>query len=65
VDWYNLLGEKDVKDLKNNISQVILSCEGVNSIASFETYLDGKTRQLRMDIVIDTIFGKTELNESF
>jgi hypothetical protein len=65
VDWYNLLGGKNVKDLKSNISSVILSCDGVNSILSFETYLDGKTRQLKMDIIIDTILGKKELNESF
>jgi hypothetical protein len=64
IDWYNLLGGKDIRSLENNVIQTILAVDGVNSIESFETYLDSKTRQLRMNVVINTIYGGSVLNEN-
>jgi hypothetical protein len=63
IDWDNLLGGKnsEIMELKKNISNIILGTDGVIKINSFELSLDSKTRQLNMNISINTIYGNTEI----
>jgi hypothetical protein len=64
IDWNNLIGDKNLNDLKKSISQVILGTDGVIGITNFSTSNDSRTRELTMTINIDTIYGAINLRET-
>lgn len=57
VDWWNLLGSRDVQGLVLAVRQVIAGCYGVVKINSVDAALDRQTRDLRISYNVATIFS--------
>ncbi|PVY86609.1 hypothetical protein [Pantoea ananatis] len=58
----SVLGKQKPEMYNLAIRQRILETKGVNSIISFTTNLNTKTRRVTFTATIDTIYGKTTVN---
>lgn len=59
IDWVNRLGSKNQRALLElDLRRIILQSEGVTSIASFDTILNGMTRKFTADYSVNTIYTR-------
>lgn len=59
LDWWNLLGSKDVNKIALDIRRVILESEGVTAITDMQIVRDTKERTLTITYKIDTLYSKS------
>lgn len=57
IDWFNLLGSKDLIELKLAISTTILNTDDVTKIIELNFLLDD-SRELSVQYIVDTNFGQ-------
>lgn len=57
VDWFNLLGGKDLLTLRLSVSTIILDTEGVKSLVRLNSNLNNE-RNINLQYTVDTNFGQ-------
>jgi hypothetical protein len=57
IDWFNLLGDKNLPALELAISSVILNTSGVVGIVEISTTV-GDNREVITQYTIDTVYGR-------
>lgn len=57
IDWFNLLGDKNLPALELAISSTILNTAGVTGIVEISTTV-GENREVNTQYTIDTIYGR-------
>ena len=58
LDWWNLLGSKDVNKISMDIRRVILESEGVTAITDMQLVRDIGERALTITYKIDTLYSE-------
>lgn len=56
LDWFNLLGSKNLLALKLAINAAILNTEGITSIVSVDVLLEASTRLVTITYKVETIY---------
>lgn len=62
VDYLSLLRYNPGNALEYAIKRVILTSEGVLRITSFDADFDSERRHLRVEAVVETVYGQGELD---
>jgi len=57
LDWFNLMGDKNLPALELAISSVILNTAGVTGIVEISTTV-GENREVITQYTIDTVYGR-------
>lgn len=57
IDWFNLLGDKNLPALELAISSVILNTSGVTGIVELSTTV-GENREVTTQYTLDTVYGR-------
>ena len=61
IDWINRLGKKNQRELLElDIKRVILQSEGVTSLISFDTFVNG--RNFTADYSVETVYSQSYQN---
>lgn len=63
VDWWNLLGSKDVNRIVLAIRKVIVESEGVTTVNSMDVVQNRDTRELTITYNINTLYS-TQITDS-
>ena len=63
IDWWNLLGQKDVRNLRLAISTCILNTDGVVSMAELSVNLDSE-RHVKIVYSVLTAYGQLDRQET-
>lgn len=64
LDWFNLLGSKNVVALQLGVRAAILNVTGVTSIVSLTIDLDTVSRRIEMQCSVDTIYSAVNNNNA-
>ncbi|AFC22584.1 hypothetical protein phi1422_0064 [Bdellovibrio phage phi1422] len=64
IDWWNLLGSKNSRDIRLALATCILDTEGVNGLAEIE-YETTEQREFKIRYVVTTVYGTVSANEVF
>lgn len=59
IDWFNLLGAKDVTELSLAVSATILNTEGVTGIVESSIAID-KFRNIKLVYQVETVYGRSQ-----
>ena len=59
VDWWNLLGSKDVNKIAMSIRRVIVESEGVTALTDMQIVRDLEERTLTITYKIDTLYSES------
>jgi hypothetical protein len=60
IDWFNLLGSKNVLELRLAISSVILNTQGVTEIVSVNVIENNSSRTLSVQYEVNTVLGRVQ-----
>ena len=58
IDWFNILGAKDLTLVNLSVKSTILNTFGVTSINEVNVTLDPTTRELRLTYSVNTVYGE-------
>jgi len=64
LDWFNLLGSKNLLALKLAINAAILNTNGVTKIVSVDLLLESSNRLLTINYVVETIYTEISTTET-
>jgi hypothetical protein len=66
IDWNSFIGgkERDLGQLKKEVTREILAVDGVLTVSNFTMARDSRSRKLRINVAVDTIYGKMAIDES-
>lgn len=60
IDWFNLLGSKNILELRLAISAMILNTTDVTEIVSVNLIRSAETRSLTIQYEVNTVFGRVQ-----
>lgn len=64
IDWFNLMGSKNIRDLRLAVAAQILNTEGVNSLAELSVNIDG-ARKLTLQYSLVSVYGEISRRQTF
>lgn len=64
IDWFSLMGSRNLRDLRLAIASCILNTEGINSLAQLDVAIDSN-RRVTVQYSVISVYGEISRNINF
>lgn len=65
IDWFNLLGSKNLRDLRLAVASCILNTEGISTLAELDVVTDPVTRRVTISYSVVSVYGEISRSVNF